>query len=272
MRSSLARMVFNWTSDRSLNGGDNTDGDAVRGRAFRCTEKHQWERLRNLLLHAETISADPEQLSRLAVPDTKDGRTLLHVVCANGPPLDVVTSVTRMFPAMLHATDRSNRTPLHEAVWHGASVKVVKSLIRSEPLCTMIKDAEGSTPLILACQKIGLGVAPGFDQYEDELYVEYACELVQELALSSPDSVLVEDGDGMNALEHALDREAPRKTIRILQHVTSRMTKKEDKAKDIERRRDDMEVQHLMCGEDSDASTGPFISTVTRNSIHAAGA
>uniref|UniRef100_A0A7R9VMQ9 Uncharacterized protein n=1 Tax=Pseudictyota dubia TaxID=2749911 RepID=A0A7R9VMQ9_9STRA len=165
-------------SDKSLESSDNDD---ARGKAyaFRCAENRQWGNLRDLLLRPESA-----QLGSLEDVDA-DGRTLLHVVCSNEPPLDVVKSVTNRFPTMTDATDDARRTPLHEAVSSGASTEVVKFLVESGPECTTRKDADGKTPLVLVTQEIGRIDDELELRHEDELEIErrllYLCDLAESL-------------------------------------------------------------------------------------------
>lgn len=251
---SLSRMastvnVFRWSSESSLNC--NGDIDDVRGKAYKYIEKHQWENLRKLL-----NCVDLSDLGLTYVD--KNGRNLLHTVCSNEPPLDVVKRIVIVMPAMLDATDWFNRSPLHEAVRHDASPEVAKFLVESMPECAMIRDADGRTPLMLACCQMGQfeGDRPYFAsalhrRIEEERWLLHMCRLGHELAVSYPPSILAKDRYGMTALEHALESEAPRQTIRTLQHLTSRMTRKVHKAMDIKRRREMASRQKVLESEES---------------------
>eukprot|EP00567_Pseudictyota_dubia_P009368 CAMPEP_0197440046 /NCGR_PEP_ID=MMETSP1175-20131217/6641_1 /TAXON_ID=1003142 /ORGANISM="Triceratium dubium, Strain CCMP147" /LENGTH=183 /DNA_ID=CAMNT_0042970075 /DNA_START=101 /DNA_END=652 /DNA_ORIENTATION=- len=166
-------------SDKSLEISDNDD---ARGKAyaFRCAENRQWGSLRDLMARPESA-----QLGSLEDVDA-DGRTLLHVVCSNEPPLDVVKSVTNAFPTMTDAADAiARRTPLHVAVASGASTEVVKFLVESRPECTTRKDADGKTPLVLVTQEIGRIDDELELRHEDELEIErrllYLCDLAESL-------------------------------------------------------------------------------------------
>eukprot|EP00567_Pseudictyota_dubia_P014090 CAMPEP_0197436634 /NCGR_PEP_ID=MMETSP1175-20131217/4060_1 /TAXON_ID=1003142 /ORGANISM="Triceratium dubium, Strain CCMP147" /LENGTH=231 /DNA_ID=CAMNT_0042965969 /DNA_START=182 /DNA_END=877 /DNA_ORIENTATION=+ len=215
MVASAMKLFPSWSS--GISAIDDARGKAY---AFRCAKKRQWGRLRDLLLRVES--------TQLGLADVDaDGRTLLHVVCSHEPPLDVVTGVAHKFPTMTDATDATQRTPLHEAVTHDASMEVVKFLAKTKPECTTMKDANGKTPLMLVCQEIGqIEDRQWLDASQMERRLLYLCDLANSLVKSVPMSVLAEDKEGMTALEHAINSEAPKKMIRVLQHTTCRLMRK----------------------------------------------
>eukprot|EP00567_Pseudictyota_dubia_P007353 CAMPEP_0197437876 /NCGR_PEP_ID=MMETSP1175-20131217/5012_1 /TAXON_ID=1003142 /ORGANISM="Triceratium dubium, Strain CCMP147" /LENGTH=273 /DNA_ID=CAMNT_0042967501 /DNA_START=212 /DNA_END=1033 /DNA_ORIENTATION=- len=268
MVASAMKLFPSWSSDRFLDTGDMDEG---RGKAYACryARKRQWGHLRDLLLRVEYA-----QLSLEGVVDAIDGQTLLHVVCSHDPPLDVVTTLTDMFPALIDAADAIRRTPLHVAVENGASLEVVGFLVKSKPACAMLKDEDGKTPLMLVCQEIGelddKDEARYFDDaFEADRRLLYLCDVAQSLAKAVPLSVLVEDEYGMTALEHAINSEAPRKMIRYLQHTTCRVVRTMNLESKRRQREIAMQQKENLNQEESHAyvvSSG-VMGNVKRNSV-----
>jgi len=238
----------------------------ARQRAVKFMRRHQWEKLRKLLIAFEDSqdatasssgsgsgscgAANVPQADSSVDQDLKDlddkGRTILHVLVACNPPLDLVKRVNSLFPSMMATLDSDLATPLHTAVAKEAPLNVVKYLLEKRPAAASQRDRDGKTPLILACEGMGplVAIAAGYDdgaRREDNWHVQQAEELVRKLAFASPRSVVVEDEDGLTAVEHLITSEAPKRTIRVLQHIAVKVMRKlEVRDKEDKRRSDNV--------------------------------
>ena len=76
------------------------------------------------------------------------GRTILHIVCAEGK-LTLVKYLVQNYPALLTSRDNQDKTPLHTAGWSD-SVDLVEYLI-SQQCDVFDKDSGGRTILHIAC-------------------------------------------------------------------------------------------------------------------------
>lgn len=241
----------------------------VRKRAVKFIRKRQWDRLRKLL-HSlgksqETTVGDEDSSSNSCVATAltradvrvidhdlrdvdKKKCTILHVLVAHRPPLDLVKRVHWLFPSMVAAVDSSLATPLHTAIASDAPHDVIKFLVEARPEAPFRRDGQGKTPIIIACEEIGCCVAAWADHrdtpfeavYEDSRYLKQAEELVRGLALSCPGSVVTEDNEGLIALDHAIRAKAPKDTIRMLEEITAKMGRKVEVTDREDRRRRDV--------------------------------
>lgn len=131
----------------------------VRQRAEKFARNRQWERLRNLLVRLEEYESSPvggnhgiEGATNVIDHDLGDvddeRRTILHVLVAHQPPLDLVERLDRLVPSMTAAIDSDLATPLHVAVACDASHDVVRYLVEARPGAASRRDANGKTPLM----------------------------------------------------------------------------------------------------------------------------
>eukprot|EP01083_Nonionella_stella_P010934 31093_1 len=152
-----------------------------------------------------------------------DNHTLLHYVCQFRPPLHIVESLVRDFPEAVNQADCANQYPLHVAVHSGSSSHVIAFLLQANPSIASLQDEHGMTPLHLAfCNYRGM-THNGFESAED---VEKSIPKVAKLlCMAAPLSVIVEDKEGLNVLEHAIEKEVDLKLLRNLQRVAQNVKK-----------------------------------------------
>eukprot|EP00567_Pseudictyota_dubia_P016100 CAMPEP_0197436538 /NCGR_PEP_ID=MMETSP1175-20131217/3980_1 /TAXON_ID=1003142 /ORGANISM="Triceratium dubium, Strain CCMP147" /LENGTH=228 /DNA_ID=CAMNT_0042965849 /DNA_START=150 /DNA_END=833 /DNA_ORIENTATION=+ len=212
-----------------------TTSVGVHRKAASFASRRQWDRLHNLLLSIEEGIASPGGCSHDLLEEYDSGSTFLHVLCSFQPPLDVTNTVVRMFPQMVAARDHSSRVPMHVAVECEAPLDVFNCLMESDPRCAEARDSDGKTPLMLACKEMGSAMQSGF--YDGKGKVRWLADVIKFLAKSSPNSILVEDDGGRTALEHALDSEAPKKTIKTLQRATRQAARAQAELERLERLR-----------------------------------
>uniref|UniRef100_A0A7S4K188 Uncharacterized protein n=1 Tax=Odontella aurita TaxID=265563 RepID=A0A7S4K188_9STRA len=221
-RSSMGSMS---TSD----GGPPPMPADVRKKAIKFVERRQWNRLRSLLLaikeseHSLVVDCAQYGQSRshnLAGANAKDGLTFLHCLCRYQPPVDIVEAAIELFPELVTASDKSSRVPLHLAVFFDAPLDVVRALLKSDKGCAAAQDINGKTPLMLVCEEIARPSLTTFYDFKDISKIALLADFIHALAIFCPDAVALEDNEGRTALECALDGEAPKETIRCLQHAT----------------------------------------------------
>eukprot|EP00567_Pseudictyota_dubia_P014214 CAMPEP_0197439836 /NCGR_PEP_ID=MMETSP1175-20131217/6494_1 /TAXON_ID=1003142 /ORGANISM="Triceratium dubium, Strain CCMP147" /LENGTH=267 /DNA_ID=CAMNT_0042969827 /DNA_START=90 /DNA_END=893 /DNA_ORIENTATION=- len=220
----------------------------ARKKAAKFASQQKWDRLRDLLLTIEEGMASAGGCSHDLAGDRDNGFTFLHVLCAFQPPLDVTNTVVRLFPHMVAARDHSSRVPMHVAVECEAPLDIFDCLMESDPQCVDARNCDGKTPLMLACKEMGSAIKSGF--YEGKGKVRWLADVIKLLAKSSPNSILVEDDGGWTALEHALDSEAPKKTIKTLQRATRQAAREQGELERHEHLRKMKGHCHVRKGED----------------------
>lgn len=152
-------------------------------RAFDVINNQDWEKLKRL------IKSDPS-IAHVGF-GTKDRRSsetqlLLHEVCKQQPPLDVVEVLIDANPSALKVKGQCGCTPLHWAVSYGASAEVVAKLIQSYPPGTRVRDdIQQVLPIHLASK---WGVPD---------------DVVLEILVAHPEGYFIRDGDGLTPMDYA---------------------------------------------------------------------
>ena len=152
----------------------------------------------------------------------------LHACVRFNPPSHIIKILLELVPESSRAVDCLQRTPLHVAAGTRCSLPVIKMLSNSYPAAAAIRDEDGKTPLHLACDSD----CELFEGDRDATRSPPSYEVVATLIKANPNSVPVEDQDGMSALEHAIFSNAPIKVVKLLQYATRKQNER-----DMERKR-----------------------------------
>lgn len=152
---------------------------------------------------------------------------MLHHACKFRPPLYVVRNLFELDTFNASRIDSRGRYPLHLALEHESDVKVVKFLIKNNKAAVAAQDVYGQTPLHMVVQQFtekrernSLYERNNFLDIGDVIsFVDSieALDLILLLCDAVPSSPLVEDSNGMTALEYAIDVEADCKLVKALQ-------------------------------------------------------
>lgn len=105
-----------------------------------------------------------------------------------------------------------------------ADLSIIETLAYAYPAACSVQDWDGKTPLHLACD----GGCNLFDsEVTDEINIRKPnISVVSTLIHACPQSVRLDDHDGMNALEHAILSDASVNVVQLLQRTTSEQFKK----------------------------------------------
>eukprot|EP00578_Thalassiosira_sp_NH16_P012902 CAMPEP_0181115656 /NCGR_PEP_ID=MMETSP1071-20121207/21544_1 /TAXON_ID=35127 /ORGANISM="Thalassiosira sp., Strain NH16" /LENGTH=256 /DNA_ID=CAMNT_0023199869 /DNA_START=25 /DNA_END=795 /DNA_ORIENTATION=- len=146
-----------------------------------------------------------------------EGSTLMHACLRYDPPLAIVAKIMKMTPpsdrtAALRARDCLGRTPLHVATAHGADPKTIKMLGSVDPSTCSLLDDGGRSPLHLVCG--GSSCSEG---------------TVRALLSTSLHPVLLEDEDGMSALEYAIVSDASLEVVNLLQKAAMHLHQEKER-------------------------------------------
>lgn len=102
----------------------------------------KWERVRDFML------TNPDIMGRASQVKNSEGRTALHHICLNKPPLDVIELfISCAGLAAMGVADRHKRLPIHYACMNTASIEVINALTQLDPRCIAKQDHQGGTPL-----------------------------------------------------------------------------------------------------------------------------
>lgn len=156
----------------------------------------------------------------------------LHACIRYNPPTELVKILLDLEPEAPACVDVANRTPLHVAVGMHANISTIETLVQVYPDACATLDWEGKTPLHLACD----GCCELFEEEEEDkatskddmastIRTKKPClETIRTILNACPLAAVVEDQDGMTALEHAIMSDASFKIVSLLQSATCRQS------------------------------------------------
>lgn len=192
---------------------------------FRLIEANDWNKLFNMFLDEPEGCKTFQYLAALVAKSSSfNGMTILHAVARFDPPSILIKRIIELCPTAPMSQDVLNRTPLHVAAGTGAGSVVIKTLVDAYPEACMIQDTDGRTPLHMACDT-------STELFEDnrgsDLYREVPYRTVGVLLRASLNSAVLEDEDGMSAIEYALCSNADLQTVRLIQKACQKVRLRE---------------------------------------------
>lgn len=198
---------------------------------FRLIEANDWTKINNMFLTNPEGQGSFKYLSALVAETSSfNGMSILHLCARFNPPSLLVKRMIELCPNEPSAQDCLDRTPLHVAAGTGASRNVIRVLVDANPDACMVQDKDGRTPLHMACDS-------SCDLFEDDSIALYVKPIpnhdsIKILLKASLDSAVLEDKDGMSAIEYALFSSADLQTVRLIQRAAqSRMLEKHEEEK-----------------------------------------
>jgi len=139
---------------------------------------------------------------------------VVHFAARFQAPLRIISLLSGLYPHSLTSTDMAGRYPIHVAAKWGATPDVIRFLVDAGPSVVGCPDGSGKTPMHYVGESY-------IAHYNSCLYdrSEAMMNVVRLLKTSAPASVNLEDGEGMNAIEYALDSDADIRVIRVMQRA-----------------------------------------------------
>ncbi len=178
---------------------------------------------------------------------------LVHFICRFQAPLYIVRLFAKAYPESLTSFDALGRSPLHIACAWANSPDTLKFLVDSFPAAASIQDSEGKCPIHHLCHSFMLNYQDTHDipclPVKDSMMA-----IINTLNITAPKSFIVEDNDGMNAIEYAIESEVNIKIIKTMQRACRdvwREMKQETTAPhdalqlDLQRIQRDLRNQHI---------------------------
>mmetsp|Transcript_3496 Transcript_3496/g.7429 ORF Transcript_3496/g.7429 Transcript_3496/m.7429 type:complete len:263 (-) Transcript_3496:137-925(-) len=165
----------------------------------------KWEILEQVLQIDPNMIAIDDAVER---PISK--KLLVHFACRFQAPLTTLMTLAKAFPEGLLHADKSGRYPIHVASKWGAPPDVMQWLVNSNKAAASIQDQVGKTPM----HYIGEFYTRTY-QYDDlEKSMNTIVKLLKEAA---PSSVILEDHEEFNAIEYAIENDAPLSVVKTMQ-------------------------------------------------------
>ena len=142
--------------------------------------------------------------------------SILHGAIKLGAPDDVLMLLVERFPKLLTQVDGGDRYPIHTACAFGASSAFVSRCINMYPSSTRAMDVEGKSPFHLLCQGTWQGA---WDIASNPAAAKNMKEILWMLYREAPSTIVSEDIDGVEPLEHAIDFNIGIGLIHLLQEM-----------------------------------------------------
>lgn len=184
--------------------------------------------LSNLLVQrkwSEIINVIARNPDALTASDFEE--SLFHKICRFQPPLEVIEFIVNISRKIASIKNNFEQFPLHVAAQNGALPEVIGYLCKLNPKASGSQDRKGKTPLHLASESY---MKKYTHAKKRKIPAEEAYFLTTKILVrSSPNTVNIEDHEGMSALEYALDNNVALKVIRVLQKASEKEWKKKVK-------------------------------------------
>lgn len=177
--------------------------------------KRQWN-----IIH-ERLKVPTEQMRTEMMNIDDSGDTILHAVCRCNPPRELVQEIIAILPDTATTTNQVSQYALHIAAENGASPVIIRYLCNLQPVASGSRDNWGKTPLHLVCKNYAIKYKP----YKDLSMTDAMLQAVRIIIDLSPETVNVDDEDGMTALEYAIEADADIRTIQSIQKACERSWK-----------------------------------------------
>mmetsp|Transcript_19562 Transcript_19562/g.41102 ORF Transcript_19562/g.41102 Transcript_19562/m.41102 type:complete len:427 (+) Transcript_19562:154-1434(+) len=177
----------------------------------RLISKRDWSTL-------EHLCADPNDLPPIDAPHITHAVTseiVLHFACRFQAPLRTISLLATLFSVSLERPDATGRYPIHVAAKWGATPDVIHFLICSNPAVVGVPDDLGKTPM----HYVGEFYGRNYSRHCPYPVNEAMLQVVKLLKSAAPKSVNLEDREGMNAIEYALESHADIKVIKSMQRA-----------------------------------------------------
>mmetsp|Transcript_53268 Transcript_53268/g.53698 ORF Transcript_53268/g.53698 Transcript_53268/m.53698 type:complete len:203 (-) Transcript_53268:75-683(-) len=134
-------------------------------------------------------------------------QNLLHFACRFRPPLSIVMQIGNIDGRYFLQPDYNGQTPLHICTECGASRSVIKYVLNQYVKATEMRDIYGKTPLILGCMQL-------MNCNRNSLLEQ----VILDLSISRK-VVLLEDNNGMDALDFLARKSIPNRALTILHNI-----------------------------------------------------
>lgn len=193
-------------------------------------ESNDWSKLEQIIFkHPNAFQLLSKWISNS--PDFY-GMSFLHACLRFDPPAGIMKILIELCPDSPKARDCMNRTPLHVAAGTGANVMIIELLIQAYPDACQIQDVDGRSPLHMACDT-SCSLFEGGDIMTRDTP---SFEVISTLLAASLSSAVIEDDEGMNAVEYAIFSDASIRVVKLLQRASqSEFRRKQAESRSVRR-------------------------------------
>ena len=151
---------------------------------------------------------------------------LLHLVCSYQPPLYIVEYLVAKSPDSCLQTDCNGRLPFHIAISNRACRRVVMFLLRQHKAAAKTSTTEGKYPLHLLFESFSDdSTSSEQDVINTRQNMKDADLIFRSICNVAPETVVIEDEEGINPIEYAIDNEVDMSIIKRMGSIAQKVNK-----------------------------------------------
>jgi hypothetical protein len=234
-------------SDRSIIGANSTSGNSDHHLSNAATVppptiadligNREWHVLEGLLMSGAPLCIDNVDLAEHAITE----KIVVHFAVRFQAPLRTVSLLSKLYPSSITSPDASGRYPIHVACKWSATPDVINHLIRLNSSAVGVQDNFGKTPMHYLAEFY----VANYPMSLERLYPldQSMMHVVKMLKQAAPACVNLEDNEGCNAIEYALENDVHIKVIKCMQRACRDDWRERSKAGDengLRRRHSDL--------------------------------
>lgn len=201
-------------SSTSSSSGDNGTQPYITIADLICNRR--WTLLEKYLIDGTALDMDIDDPSMAEHVITED--IIVHFAVRFQAPLRTVSLLTRFYPSSVSSPDASGRYPIHVACKWSATPNVISHLIRLNSSACDVQDDLGKTPMHYFAEFYIANYQHSLKLYPMD---ESMMVVVKLLRSAAPSSLNLEDNEGCNAIEYALDNNVHIQVIKSMQRACS---------------------------------------------------
>lgn len=179
----------------------------------RLISKREW----SFLDHFLTTFGLQLPIDDPGIRDAVTPEIVVHFAARFQAPLRTITTLSTLYPVSLESPDATGRYPIHVAAKWGAMPDVIKFLLQSNTTAAGVQDSLGKTPM----HYIGECYALNYSPRKAQIFPmqESLLQCIKLIKTVAPTSMNLEDNEGCNAIEYALDNEYDIKVVKAMQRA-----------------------------------------------------
>lgn len=175
-------------------------------------EERKWKKLLTALNSGKYCQYDDRGMKTCLCQHFLQHSHLLHVACKFNAPLYIVEKIFTNEPDSIFEVCNLQQSPLHVALSNNNETDVIKFLLANNKRAAQTQDSKGRAPIHLVfCH----------EKWEDVSSTEVR-EMILLLCAAAPTSPMLEDSEGKNAVEYALESGADFEVLSVLQGLTKK--------------------------------------------------
>jgi len=149
-------------------------------------------------------------------PDAVTEDTIIHLACEFQAPLRIIRLLSSRYPRSVQMPDSLGRFPIHVAAKWSATPDVIQFLVWENPTAVGIKDDCGKIPM----HYVGEYYVQNYDPCLRIPVSKSMKRVVEIINKAAPSSSILEDNDGMNAIEYAIESGTDLDVVQSIQNAS----------------------------------------------------